>query len=287
VAAAGGHALLAVREIVPGFTVPFESVAEALRLDLARQRAEPDADRLAEAVEDLRAGGATLEEVAAELGLTLFRDEGVARDGTGAAGPLSGLAASTAFLDDAFEAVEGDERRIVPAPDGGYFVLRVDGVRAPSVPVLDAIRDRVAAGWRAEATRAALRAEAEALKAEFDGGADLAALAAARGLEITSIGPLRRGDPDPRLGPEAREALFAAEPGTAALSAAGGGTALLVLREVLPVEPQGDAVRALEQALAQSVAQDLFDYLGQALEDRAGVSVNTTVLDSVVSQIGG
>lgn len=287
VAAAGGFALLEVREIVPGFTIPFETIAEALRLDLARQRAEPDADRLAEAVEDLRAGGATLEEVAADLGLTLFRDGGVARNGTGGDGPLSGLVAATPFLDEAFAAREGEERRIRPAPDGGYFVLRVDAVRPPSVPALDAIRDRVAEGWRAEATRAALRAEAEALKADLDAGADLATLAEARGLTVTSIGPLRRSDPDPRLGPEAREALFAAEPGTAALSAAGGGAALVVLREVVPVEPQGDVVRQFEQALAQSFGQDLFDYLGKALEDRAGVSVNTSVLDSVVSQIGG
>jgi peptidyl-prolyl cis-trans isomerase D len=287
VPAAGGFALLDVREIVPGFTVPFEAVAEVLRLDLARQRAEPDADRLAEQVEDARAGGATLAEAAREAGLTVQSDAGIAQDGRGAAGPLEGLAADPAFLSEVFAARPGEERRMLAAPGGGHFVVQVEAITPPRVPPLAEVRDAVAAGWRAEAARRALRTEAEALKQRLDGGETLAAIAAERAATVTEVGPLRRQDPDPRLDTAARTVLFAAKPGTAALSGTGAGVAIVVLRDVLPADPAGDTLIGLEQALVQSLASDVFDYLGRALEAEAGVSVNRSVLDSVLSQIGG
>lgn len=282
VEAAGGFALLDVRSIVAGSTVPFEAMRETLRQDLARRRAEPDADRLAEALEDLRAGGATLEEAARDLGLTVQRTDTLTRAGGG-----EGLAATEAFREEAFAAAEGEERRMRPAPDGGYFALQVDAVTPPRLPPLAEVRDAVSAAWRADATRKALRAEAESIKAELDAGAELSAIAEARGTAPIPIGPLRRADPDPRLGPEARAALFAAAPGTAALSAAGGGVAVVVLREILPATADEAAVTALQQALAQSVAVDQFDYLSRALQDEAGVRINQSVLDGIVSQIGG
>jgi peptidyl-prolyl cis-trans isomerase D len=281
----GGAALLEVREITEAQSVPFESVADELRLELARERAQPDADRLAEEVEDLRAGGATLEEIAPELGLTLNDISGLAESGMGA--EPGTLASTPAFLNEAFAAEEGEERRMQPAPDGGYFVLRVDAVEPASVPDLSEIREAVAESWRREARREALRAEAEALAEAIDSGESLADLAEERGLSISRVGPLRRTDPDPRLGPDARERLFAAEPGAAAVSASAGGVGVAVLREVIPAPADSEVTQAIERALAQSLAQDQLDYLGRALEAAAGVSINQTAIDAAISQIGG
>jgi peptidyl-prolyl cis-trans isomerase D len=281
----GGAALLDVREINPASGVPFEAVADELRLELARERAQPDADRLAEEVEDLRAGGATLEEIAPELGLTLNDISGLAESGIGA--EPGTLASTPAFLNEAFAAEEDEERRMQPAPDGGYFVLRVDAVEPASVPELAEIREAVAESWRREARRAALRAEAEALAEAIGSGETLADIAEDRGLSIASVGPLRRNDPDPRLGPEARETLFAARPGAAAVSASAGGVGVAVLREVVPAPIESEAQQAIERALAQSLAQDQLDYLGRALEAAAGVSINQTAIDAAISQIGG
>jgi peptidyl-prolyl cis-trans isomerase D len=281
----GGAALIEVRAITPARSVPFDSVADELRQELARERAQPDADRLAEEVEDLRAGGATLEEIAPELGLTLHAVEGLAETGAGA--EAGSLAATPAFLTEAFAAGEDEERRITAAPDGGYFVLRVDAVNPASVPALVEIRDAVAESWQREARREALIAEAEALVDDLGGGGTLTEIAQARGLSVTTVGPLRRTDPDPRLGSTARAVLFAAQPGAAAVSTAAAGIGVAVLREVIPALADSAMVQDIERALAQSLALDQLDYLGRALEEAAGVSVNQGAIDAVLAQIGG
>ncbi len=279
---ATGFALLDVRDITPGVTVPFESVRDELVRALATERGGPEADRLAERAEDLRAGGASLEEVAAELSIPLATLPDITASG---AGP-QGLAGTPAFRAEAFAAAQGTERDIVRLPDGGYFALRVDAVTAPRTPALDEIRDAVAQSWRAAARRDALAQAAEDARARVAGGEPLAQVAASLGMEIEPLGPLRRDDPEPRLGADARAALFDARPGAVALSVGRDSATVAVLREALPPPAQEETVKAIEAQLAESMARDQLEYLGRALEDRAGVTVNPSAFEAALAQIG-
>ncbi|TVQ57632.1 MAG: hypothetical protein EA355_03925 [Rhodobacteraceae bacterium] len=286
--AAGGFALLDVREITPGSEVPFETVRDDLAAELGAERARPEADRIAEAVEDLRAGGATIEEAAGEFDLAFGRIAGLAGDGSLPGGARAdGLVASDAFLDEAFAAEPGAERRMAFAPDGGYFLVRVDAVTPPATPPLDAIRDRVAEDWRAEARRAALAEAAEGARARIAEGESVEAVAADLGVTPGQAGPIRRQDPEPRIGETARAALFAGEPGTVAVTATPARAVVAVLREVRPADDAGALAGSIRRALAASVAEDQAELLGRALEDAAGVRFNPSVLDSVISQVGG
>lgn len=278
-----GFALLDVRDFRAQGTIPFEQLRETLQADLAQARVMPEIDRLAEEVEDLRAAGATLEDVAADLGLTLHVAEALVETGRQPAG----LAGTPTFRREAFAAGIGEERPIQQAAAGGYFVLRVDAIVPQRTPELADVREAVAESWRREARAAALREEAAALRDRIAAGESLEALAEARGDRVTSVGPLRRDDPDPRLSPQARRRLFAAEPGTAAISADGARVGLVVLREIVPVAPSGELIDVYEQALAQSLLQDQIEMVGRALEAQAGVSINRATLDAVLAQIGG
>lgn len=286
--AAGGSALLAVRRIEPGAETPFETVRDELAAEIGAERARPEADRLAEAIEDLRAGGASLEEAAAEFGVASGRIEGLGGDGSLPGGARAdGLAATDAFLDEAFSAEPGAERRMAFAPDGGYFLLRVDAVNPPAAPPLAAIRDRVAEDWRAETRRAALADAAEAARARLAAGEPLDAVADDLGVAPGQAGPIRRQDPEPRIGEAARRALFAGAPGATAVTATPARAVIAVLREVLPADAAGETAEALRRALAASVGEDQEELLGRALEDALGVRYNPATFDSVISQIGG
>ncbi len=278
---ATGFALMSVTEIEPADVVPFEDVREGLAAELAARLGGPEADRVAETAEDLRAGGATLEEVAQELALPFGRVEGAT-----ATGPAPDGVPEDAFLEEAFAARQGAERDLIRLGDGGYLAVRVDAVTPAATPPLADIRPAVAAAWRADRRRAALAEAAEALAARLAAGETLAALAEEHGRPVEPVGPLRRRDPDPRLGEAARARLFAAEPGAVAATAGAQSATVAVLREVLPPEGAEAVVGALAQALAGSVAQDQLEYLGRALEAEAGVAINPAVVESVLSQLG-
>lgn len=279
----GGFALLDVRDFRAQGTIPFEQLRDTLQADLAQGRVQPEVDRLAEQVEDLRAAGATLEDVAADLGLTLHMAPALTRTG---AGP-DGLATMPSFRNEAFEAGIGAERPIQATANGGYFVLRVDEITPPRTPPLAEIREAVTESWRSAARAAALREEAATLRDRIAAGESLADLAEAHGGSVASVGPLRREDPDPRLSPDARRRLFAAEPGAAAVSADGGRVAVAVLGEIVAVAPDDDLIAAYEEALAQSLLQDQMEVVGRALEAQAGVSINSATIEAVLAQIGG
>ena len=152
-------------------------------------------------------------------------------------------------------------------------------------PPLEAIRDAVAADWRRAWAEGALAEAAEAARARVAGGEALAAVAADLGATVEPIGPLRREDPDPRLGPEARAVLFAAEPGAVAVTVSGASATVAVLRAI--ALPENPAARAsVAQTLAASLAADQLEYLGRALEAEAGVDVNRQAIEAALAQIG-
>jgi peptidyl-prolyl cis-trans isomerase D len=287
-ATAGGFALLEVRSVTPGRVTPFEAVRETLRTEAALARIQPDLDRLSEQAADALAGGATIEEAAAELGLSPQAIGGLSAEGELPGGAFAfGLAAEPAFLSELFAAPEGADRDPVRLPDGGSFALRVTGVTAPRDPALDDIRGRVAEAWMAARRSEALAALGESVRARVAGGEDMAAVAAELGVAVEGIGPLRRGDPDPRLDEAARTALFAAEPGQVALARPVQLAVVARLAEVIAAEPDGPAAREIADALETAIGRDQVELLGRALEAEAGVTFNTQAIESVLSGLGG
>jgi peptidyl-prolyl cis-trans isomerase D len=287
-ATAAGFSLLEVRSVTPGRVTPFEDVRQALRTEAALARVQPDLDRLAEQAADALAGGATIEEAAAELGLTPGAVAGLSAAGDLPGDALAfGLAAEPAFLSELFAATQGADRDPVRLPDGGAFALRVTAVAAPRDPALAEVRDRVAEAWVAARRADALTALGETARARVAAGEDMAAVAAGLGVAVESIGPLRRGDPDPRLDEAARATLFAADPGAVALARPAQLSVVARLAEVIPAAPDGPAAREIAEALEAAIARDQIELLGRALEAEAGVTFNTQAIESVLAGIGG
>jgi peptidyl-prolyl cis-trans isomerase D len=280
-----GAALLEVVEITPAIVTPFEEVRDALAAELGADAARPEADRLAEEVADLAAAGATLEEIGAELGLEIRTAEGVTAGGPAVGGDP--LTASPPFTTEAFAAEQGQLRDLTDDPSGGYFMLRVDAVTPASTPPLANIREAVEASWRAERRAEALAERAQDIVARIEAGETLAAIAAEMDRETSSIGPLRRDDPDPRLDAAARETLFTGAPGAAAASVRGSRATVAVLEEIVAADAVREQAEAVRAALTQSVAQDQLEYFGRALEAEMGAVFNQQALDAVLSQIGG
>lgn len=283
VASGLGPALFRVNAILAAAETPFEAARAEIRAEIARARARERAAALAPKVEDLVAGGARIEEIAAELGLQAGRIE------VPATGPAEGLAADARFRAAAFAAKPGTETDLAAASDGRLFVLRVDAVRPAALQPLETVREAVLAAKRAEHRLAVTRAKAEALAASLAEGRDFARAALAMGLTPAEAGPFTRDATVPGLPPALLRDLFAAEPGGTALAEEAGAVILARLESVTPFDPydpvNGVLFRLYQDQVDQSFAGDLFLYFALAVEQRDGVSIDAAAVEAALARI--
>ena len=133
----------------------------------------------------------------------------------------SGIAANPAVLRSAFsEALVQDGTVSDPieiAPNHTVLIRVVDHKPERALALAD-VRDRIVAAIRADRTKKASAAAADAFLARVVKGETLEAVAASQGLQATPIPALPRGAPIPS--PEANQAIFAvAKPAAGKVSA--------------------------------------------------------------------
>lgn len=276
-----GPSLYRVNAILAAKTTPFEEakagLARELALDQARKQITDDGPH----IEDLVAGGATLEEIASETVMELGHVSLTAQT-------ADGLAADPAFRSAAEQATVGEETDPIQLADGGIATLRVDGIDPPAVIPLTEIRDRVAADWTAEETAGALQKLADGYLAELKAGTGFPDVAKRLDLAIQAAGPLTRGDTVPGTPGALVADIFAAAPGAAITRRDGDTLILAVLTGTTPLDladPTNAPVLArLQQQYDQQVHADVLALYTGALRAGAGVTVNQSLLESTLAR---
>ncbi|MGB3554909.1 MAG: peptidylprolyl isomerase, partial [Jannaschia sp.] len=140
-----GPVLYRVNAVLDATEVPFEEVREDLSAELAADAARRAIDSARDDIDDLLAGGATLEELVAETDMEL---------GEIALRPdiSDGIAGYEEFREAALAAQDGDFPELGSLADGGLFALRLDGIDPAAIPPLKSVRDAVEEAWRSDAT---------------------------------------------------------------------------------------------------------------------------------------
>ncbi|MBR28069.1 MAG: hypothetical protein CML46_14155 [Rhodobacteraceae bacterium] len=281
-----GPTLYNIRAIIPARATAFEDARGELEAELAMTRARDRAHSEAEEAADLLASGATLEEIARDAGLPLRQSDAVTADGTGAVGAF---ARDPAFLEEVFTAAPGEERDLLEAGNGAYALVRVDAETPASDLPLDAIRDRVAADWAAQARMDAALVAAEDASDRISAGESWEDVTAELPAPPVELPPLRRDQPAPGLTAEAMETLFAAEQGAVLAVATPDGAALVEVAGITPADLQsGQAAELLarwREALDGSVSQDLYTYFAAAVQNRIGANFNPQAMEQAISAL--
>mgnify|MGYP000187351446 FL=1 len=285
VSSALGPSLYRINAILAATSTPFEAARDELRQERALKLA---ADRIAAdtaAIEDLVAGGATLEEIDTETEMTLGTIELTAAT-------TDGIAADPAFRDLATQSEVGETTDVVELAGGGLVALRVDSIDAPALIPLPEVRDRVAADWTAAETGRRLTAVAQGFGDEVRGGLPFADLARRLGLAPIAAAPGTRDAVAPGVSPELMTDIFAAEQGALVTAPDAGGSGLGVvlaqLTAIQPFDPEAEAnktaVLNAETQLRGQVAEDLLALYTGALRDAAGVTLHQNQLDAVLTR---
>lgn len=285
-----GPVLIRVRTVEEGGAPELDEIRDMLAEALARRSALDRAPELANQVDDLRAQGRTIPEIAEATGLPLGRFEGLAIDGSTPDGPAVGLAATDTFLAEVFEALDLEERDLIETPEGGFFLAMVETIDESRLLDFEEVRERVAEDWqRAERVKAVV-AEAEALAEGLAGEPTLEALAAERGLLVTYHPAFTRETPPPALPFGLTGQLFTLEEGEAAAMALPGGEGVMLAEITEVVVPQPEALAELtariEDALTRQYLEDDSEFFTRAVELSHPSSVDPAAIDSVFDLMG-
>lgn len=233
-----------------------------------------------EAIDDLLAGGATLDELSKEFGMELGTTDY-------AAGATDNDAiTSYAALRKAADAIkEGDFAEATLLDDGGLVAMQMLETVPPTPVALDKITDRVTEETRTAALAKALAAKATAVKAAVDAGATLESQGA-----VISVEPKDRQATLDGAPPAVLAAAFEMAQGEVRLVEEGGFVALVRLDSIVPADAASEDGKALRDAIVENVegdiASDLSVLFTGAVSQQAGIALDQPMIDAVNTQLG-
>ena len=182
----------------------FESVREDLKKRLSLERAQEEILNLHDAVEDARAGGASLSEIGQKFDLPVIQVDAVDRSGNGPDGkPVTDIPTPTTVLSTAFESDVGVENDPIDTSNDGFVWVDVTEVTPQAIRPLEDVRADVIRLWKTNQSREALIKRAGELIDKAKGGTDLEAIAKELGTTVTTSDPLKRRDTAEPLGTSA------------------------------------------------------------------------------------
>ncbi|SFR37634.1 peptidyl-prolyl cis-trans isomerase D [Yoonia tamlensis] len=272
-----GPALFRMNAVLSAQETTLEEATPELRDELAADAARAVISGSADAILDLVAGGATLEDLAERTDLQL----GTIRWTTEVA---EGIAAYDNFRDAAAAAQTGSFAELLDLADGGVFALRLDGITPPTVQPLDDVRAQAETGAVAQIRQDAVRALAEDMAAQIDPQTafDTLGLAQESGTDITRTGFVE-GTPA-----TFNTTLFEASVGAVNVLDAGDRALILRLDAIAAPDTQDALVAGQIESLAQTattgIAQDIFAAYAAQLQKDTDVNINQATVNAVNAQ---
>ncbi|MFC2967563.1 peptidylprolyl isomerase [Acidimangrovimonas pyrenivorans] len=271
-----GPALFRINGVIAAQTTTFDEARPDLLVELQTSKARDLISGQIEHLNDLLAGGATLEDLAKETDMTIGQIDYTAQT-------TDGIAAYSAFRKAADKVTKDDYPEIIQLDDGGVVAIRLDKVVEPALIPLAKVRDKVAADWKRDATDKALMARADEIKK-----------AVAAGGKLTDFGTVDVQDPIERSGyvadaPQGMMAgVFKMKKG-AVEAFQGAQTVWLVdLTRVLPPDETNPDLEKARTQLAdqgsQGIANDAFQLFATALQRQAGIQINQAAVNAVNAQ---
>ena len=270
-----GPALFRVNSVLAAEETSFEAARETLAAEMQTDAARRVIGDRVEEIDDLLAGGATLEDLSKEAGLALATVDyvpGQTGDSTIEGYPAFRTAADAVLAEDFPEAIVLD--------DGGLVALRLDEI-VPAAPIpFDEAKEKVAEDWRKDAVAKALSARAAEIKTALEGGARIGTFGI---VDVTSE-TARNGfvaDVPETLVPE----VFKMAEGGVQVIEADGFTALVQLDKIMPAASEGEDATALKASLEaqvqQAISQDAFAAFTAALTAQAGIRLDQAAINAV------
>ncbi len=273
-----GPALFRINAVLAADVTPFEDARAEIVGELAGEAARRLVGDLLEDIDDLLAGGATIEELASdtdmELGTISLSAENV-----------GGIAAYENFRTIANQTQKSDFPEINSLADGGIFSLRVDEIKEPTLRPLNDVKGQVIADWKAAETVRLLTAEAEGLKDGLNIGGSFNVYATNIEKDVRRSGFIENTP----LG--LLDIVYNLDTNKAAVIAGSNSVFVARLDNVntfdATTEENKSLVETIQQRLDSQIANDLLSTFSSALRANADVSINQEAINQINAQLTG
>lgn len=284
-----GFALVRINKIVPGKEAVFAEQTDAIRKQLSTDRARRAILDLHNKIEDERASGSNLSEIAAKTNLKAITVDAVDRSGRAPDGkPVEKVLGLEQLLGGAFSTPVGTETDPIDLrSQGGYVWYEVAGITPSRDRTLDEVRDRVEQRWRDDEVAKRLNERAEAMKKRLDANEPFSAVA--QGMKVETRSKLTRNNPVEGIDNRALAAIFETPQGKSGISISDDQINRIVFRVTgvdLPA-PQPGKVSARVANLGNSIQDDMFVEYVLRLQDEVGVSINESNFRNVTGAAAG
>ena len=270
-----GPALFRINGSLAENNTSFEDAAPALREEFAADRARRQIEAQAEDINDLLAGGATLEELVGETDMELGQIDWSRQS-------QDGVAAYDGFRTAAQAVNEGDFPEVAFLEDGSIFALRLNEVLPRRPEPLETARDRVAAAWTLAETNKALEEQANAALEQLKTNGEFTD----SGLPFRVENALTRTAFLDDVPANFMAQVFEMEPNDLRVVSGVGSAFVVRLEEILP-PAETDELRQAQAALAaqmnQALAQNIFDAYVNDAQTRARPEIDQRALNAVQS----
>lgn len=276
-----------VTEVQPAMVQTFDQVKAGIKDKIARQRAQSQLLDMRSKVEDARAGGAQLKEIAPKLGLRFVQVASLDRDGKTPDGkPASSIPIPADVLKLAFDPQTdvGVETDPVDMGPEGWAWVEVTNVTASRQKALDEVKADVQKAYAESEANAELAKIARGLADRAGKGEDLAALAKEGGGEVKTAKAVTRNGKVDDLTPAVVQLAFSLPQGGASSLPAADDRSRIVFRlaGITPAAPLDDAKRKtiMTQLGAQGTGAILAAYTA-SLEKTYGLNIDQALFKQV------
>ena len=275
-----GPALFRVNAILDGNVQTFKMVQDQLRTEAALDAAIGEIAAISEEVDDLLAGGATLEDVAAETPMELGTiDWHLATKDK--------ISSYEEFQTAAAGVTVEDFPALATLSDNGLFAIRFEADVPAVLQPLEDLRDGVSDAWVAQAMQQQLLALAEKIAPQVSLNAPLASFGLIENIEDDMM----RSDSVDGTPPTLLFNAFETALGSATVLEDSDGVIVLIPRVEHAADLNNSQVKSLQNILGDRInaalAKDIFEAFGNGAREAVDVNINQTTLRSVNSNLLG
>ena len=278
-----GWHVLTVTDVADDGVLPLDAVRDEVEAAARLDRALDSLFEVANAFDDALAGGSSLEEAGASLGLDVIRLPALSSSGDGRDdAELPSLTALSSVLDTAFGLEQGVLSSLEETEQrDGYYVVRVDRMIEPALRPLATVRDEVEADWRIDRQFQAAQDIAEAAAIRLEAGDGIAAVAAdIAEADATETVALRRDGSNRGPWPQALvDRLYAMEPSAVAVVPGNDVVLAARLSGIVPADPDAAAIAEARRVVAAGLAEDLLTQFVIGLRGAYAVDIDRSALD--------
>jgi peptidyl-prolyl cis-trans isomerase D len=288
-----GPVILKVEAIEPQVVKTFDEVKADLKKQIAESRAAQEISDQHDMIEDARAGGSTLGEIAQKYGLKVITIPAIDAGGKDEAGnPVADIPGGGDLVAQAFQSDVGIENDPISIDNrSGYVWFEVTDVKPSRDRTLDEVKDKVIAAWKKQKADEAVEAKAKEIRDRIAKGEDLATVAGQLSLAYKTADKLVRSAPaSDDLSIDAIKAVFEGPKGHVAVApgAADGSQVVLVVTDTsVPDYVAGtDEDKQIKKQLSAQISNDLLTQYVTQSQAAVGVSINQAAVQAVIGRSG-